>query len=82
MIYTLETKLKKTRESLVSRLNKKASTSAPDSTPQQLSAMLNFRTSPAVMRTRRLEKNVPEVNVLLPERNFPSATSATYNHII
>ena len=79
MIYTLETKLKKTRESLVSRLNKKASTSAPDSTPQQLSAMLNFRTSPAVMRTRRLEKNVPEVNVLLPERNSPSAT---YNHII
>ena len=79
MIYTLETKLKKSRESLVSRLNKKASTSAPDSTPQQLSAMLNFRTSPAVMRTRRLEKNVPEVNVLLPERNSPSAT---YNYII
>jgi hypothetical protein len=74
LVYTLETKLKKTRESLVSRLNKKARTSAPDSTPQQqLSAMLNFRTSPAVMRTRRLEKNVPEVNVLLPERNSPSA---------
>ena len=79
MIYTLETKLKKARQSLVTRLNKKASTSAPDSTPQQLSAMLNFRTSPAVMRTRRLEKNVPEVNVLLPERNSPSAT---YNYII
>ena len=79
MIYTLENKLKKTRESLVSRLNKKASTSAPDSTPQQLSAMLNFRTSPAVMRIRNPEKNVPEVNVLLPERN---SSSATYNHII
>ena len=73
MIYTLETKLKKTRESLVSRLNKKASTSAPDSTPQQLSAMLNFRISPAVMRIRRPEVNLPEVNVLLPERNSPSA---------
>jgi len=73
MAYTLETKLKKTRESLVSRLNKKASTSAPDSTPQQLSAMLNFRISPAVMRIRRPEKNLPEVNVLLPERNSPSA---------
>jgi hypothetical protein len=35
--------------------------------------MLNFRISPAVMRIRRPEKNLPEVNVLLPERNSPSA---------
>ena len=63
MVHTLDTKLKKTKEQLVARLNKKLRESAPDSTPQHLSSLLNFRTPPAVLRIQRSEKNVPEVNV-------------------
>jgi hypothetical protein len=63
MVHMLEIKLKKSREQLVARLNKKLRDAAPHSTPQQLSALLNFRTPPAVLRLQRSEKNVPEVNV-------------------
>lgn len=62
MAHMLEIKLKKTKEQLVARLNKKHRDADPDSTPQQLSAMLNFRTTPSVMRIRNPEKNVPAVN--------------------
>ena len=62
MAHMLEIKLTKSREQLVARLNKKHRDAAPDSTPQQLSAMLNFRTPPSVMRIRNPEKNVPAVN--------------------
>ena len=67
MIHTLDTKLKKSKEHLVARLNKKLKEVAQDSSPQQLSSLLKFRTPPAVLRIRRSEKNVPEVNELLPE---------------
>ena len=62
MVHMLDIKLKKSKEQLVARLNKKVRDADPESTPQQLSAMLNFRTTPAVLRNQRSEKNVPAVN--------------------
>jgi hypothetical protein len=67
MVHLLDTKLKKTKESLVSRLNKKLQQVAQETTPQQISSLLRFRTPSAVMRIQKSEKNHPDINVLLPE---------------
>ena len=65
MLELLNTKLRKTKESLVSRLNKKLQEVAQESTPQQLSSLLKFRTPPAVMRKKKSEENVPEIKSII-----------------
>lgn len=75
MLELLHTMLKKKKESLVTRLNKKYQEVDRETTPRQLSALLNFRKPPAVMRKQKPENNAPEAvkrklkskNSILPE---------------
>ena len=75
MLELLNTMLKKKRESLVTRLNKKLQEVDQETTPQQLSSLLYFRKPPAVMRKQKSENNAPETvkrklkskNSILPE---------------